>query len=128
MTNYSKGAKGENELIELLDEQGYACVRAAGSGTTPRESPDILVGKDGHVIAIEVKRWGKDSKYGYLDKDEVEDLIYFADSFGADYYIAFRFDYCDWIFAKKNEMKENKKSFRCERNLTDRAISDIVNE
>lgn len=125
MSNYSKGARGENELIGLLEKHGYVCVRAAGSGTADRESPDILVGKDGHALAIEVKRFGKDDKYGYLKKDEVYDLQYFADNFGAEYYIAFRFDYGEWIFCKEEEMKENKKSFRCERDLTDRRLSDV---
>ena len=125
MSNYSKGARGENELIELLEERGYVCVRAAGSGTAERESPDILVGKNGHAIAIEVKRFGKDQKYGYLDKDEVYDLQFFAESFGAEYYIAFRFDYGNWLFCKREEMKETKKSFRCERDLNDRTISTI---
>lgn len=129
MSSYSKGAKGENELGEMFDDHGYVWMRQAGSGTANRELPDIIVGKDGHVIVMEVKRADGDDKYIYLtkkeEKDEVNDLIYFAENFGADYYVAYRFDRGRWFFVKKGEMKENKKSFRCERDLSERTISDI---
>jgi Holliday junction resolvase len=132
--SYTKGSKGENELGDLLSEEGYVWMRAPGSGTANRELPDVIVGKDGHIIVFEVKRWshrdedGDMRDYEYVTKKEVEDLIYFAENFGAEYYVAYRFDYHDWEFVKKDEMKETKKSFRCERNLNVRSLSDICKQ
>lgn len=107
-----KGSKGENELGGLFDDRGFVWMRQAGSGTADRELPDIAVGNGGRFIVFEVKRWSNDADYGYLSKQEVNDLIYFAENFGAEYYVAARFDYRDWGFYKKEEMHETKKSFR----------------
>lgn len=109
-----KGSKGENELGELFADHGYAWVRTAGSGTANRELPDITVGKDGHFIVFEAKRWHHDYDYKYVTKKEVEDLMYFAEKFGAEYYIAARFNYKDWQFLKKDEMHETEKNYRIE--------------
>jgi len=122
-----KGSKAENELGGLFGERGYSWMRQAGSGTADRCLPDICVGKDGHFIAIEVKRWGSQD-YDYVSKREVEDLIYFAEHFGAEYYISARFDYGDWQFFKKEEMHETEKSYRIENVKSEqikRTIDDV---
>ena len=133
--SYTKGSKGENELGDLLSSShDYVWMRAPGSGTANRELPDIIAGKNGHILVFEVKRWSHKDKegnlidYKYVTKKEVEDLIYFAENFGAEYYVAYRFDYGDWKFVRKDEMKENKNSFRCERDLNTRSLSDIVSK
>lgn len=108
-----KGTKAENELGRLFGHQGYVWLRQAGSGTADRELPDIAVGNGEHFLVIEVKRWGNQD-YKYVTKEEVEDLIYFAENFGAEYYIAARFDRKDWQFLKKEEMHETDKSYRIE--------------
>jgi len=129
MTNYSKGAKGENEIGELFAEEGYVWMRAPGSGTGNRCLPDVILGKNGHTIVLEVKRADGDEKYIYLqkteEKDEVGDLMHFAEEFGADYYIAYRFDRGRWHFVLREEMKKNEKSYRCKRDLSERSLSDI---
>lgn len=131
MGGYSKGYKGENELGSLFEDRDYVWIRVAGSGSANRELPDILVMKDGHYVALEVKRWshkdgdGNENKYEYVSKEEVEDLEYFSKISGCDYFIGYRFDYGDWKFVKKEEMKENEKSFRCEKDLNGRSLSDI---
>lgn len=106
-----KGNKGENELGRLFEEYGYVYMRQAGSGTANRELPDIAVGNGERFIVFEVKRWGGQD-YGYLTKKEVNDLIFFAEQFGAEYYIAARFNYKNWQFFKKEEMHETDKQFR----------------
>lgn len=108
----SKGSRGENELGHLFSEHGFAWLRQAGSGTAGRELPDIAVGDGERLIVMEVKRWSNKADYEYLSKEEVEDLIFFAENFGAEYYVAARFDYRDWQFFKKNEMEETKKSYK----------------
>lgn len=122
---YRKGSRRENELGEIFAEHGFAWIRAPGSGTADRELPDLLLGKDGRSIAIEVKSAQKDDKYIYISKQEVEDLIYFAENFGAEYYVAFRFDYDSWMFVRKEEMKETSKNYRCDRDLSSEAIGNV---
>ena len=122
-----KGSKGENELGSLFGDRGYAWLRQAGSGTADRCLPDIAVGNGERFIVMEVKRWGYQD-YGYLEKREVEDLIYFAENFGADYYIAARFNRKPWQFLKKEEMHETDNSYRIEnlkRSEVQRTIEDV---
>lgn len=124
-----KGSKGENELGYLFGDHGYVWLRQAGSGTAGRELPDIAVGNSNRFIVMEVKRWSNKADYEYVSKKEVNDLIYFAEQFGAEYYIAARFDYRDWQFLKKEEMHETEKSYRIE-NLKneeiERTLEDVL--
>lgn len=122
-----KGSKGENELGSLFDNYGFVWVRTAGSGTAGRELPDITVGDGARLIVLEVKRWSNKADYKYLTKEEVNDLIYFSEKFGAEYYIAARFDYRDWQFFKKEEMHETKKSFRID-NVKNEEIQRTLDE
>jgi Holliday junction resolvase len=103
--SYSKGAKGERELLDIFGEKGFVGLRAPSSGsTTQKELPDVLVGDGTCVLAIEVKRAGGD--YQYIDEYEVDDLYYFAEAFGAEPYIGVRFDYGDWRFFTKDELHQ----------------------
>jgi Holliday junction resolvase len=127
----SKGSRGENELGHLFSQNGFAWIRTAGSGTAGRELPDITVGDGDRLIVMEVKRWSNKAEYEYLSKEEVEDLIYFAENFGAEYYIAVRFDYRNWQFFKKDEMKETNKSYRIDNVKSDqiqRTIEDVCQQ
>lgn len=122
-----KGSKGENELGGLFDNRGYVWMRQAGSGTADRELPDILVGNGEKFYVFEVKRRDKDYDYQYVSKKEVNDLIYFAEKFGAEYYIATRFDYRDWGFYKKEDMYETEKSYRID-NVKNEEIQRGIDE
>jgi len=123
----SKGSRGENELGHLFSERGFAWIRTAGSGTAGRELPDITIGDGDSLVVFEVKRWSNKSDYEYLSKREVEDLIFFAEQFGAEYYIAVRFDYKDWQFFKKDEMKPTDKSYRID-NVKNSEILNTLDE
>jgi Holliday junction resolvase len=93
----SKGDRRERELVNLLDERGFAVMRAPASGAaTDRELPDVLAG-DGEVFyAIEAK--SSSGRPIYLTGEEVEALVYFSRNFGAKPRIAARFDREDWYF------------------------------
>lgn len=125
--SYSKGARRERELLSELNKKGYVGLRAPSSGsTTQRELPDIIAGKGGDSLAIEVKASSKDKIY--VDKTEINDLKIFSDAFGSEYYIGVKFNYCDWMFFKKEELHETKKSYRIEKNLNEeeqRTIDDV---
>ena len=93
----AKGDRRERELVNLLDEAGFAVMRAPASGSaTERELPDVLAGDGETFYAIEAK-----SSAGnpiYLSGEEVEALVYFSRNFGAKPRVGVRFDREDWSF------------------------------
>ncbi|WP_253737866.1 Holliday junction resolvase Hjc [Halohasta salina] len=92
-----KGDRRERELVNRLDEAGFAVMRAPASGSaTDRELPDVLAGDGERFYAIEAKSSSGDPIY--LSGEEVEALIYFAQNFGAKARIGVRFDREDWYF------------------------------
>ncbi|WP_254829498.1 Holliday junction resolvase Hjc [Haloglomus salinum] len=93
----AKGDRRERELVNRLDERGFAVMRAPASGSaTERELPDVLAG-DGEVFyAVEAKSSAGDPIY--LDGQEIENLVYFAQNFGAAPKVGVRFDREDWYF------------------------------
>ena len=95
--SHRKGDRLERELVNLLDEAGFAVMRAPASGSaTERELPDILAGDGDVFYAIEAK--GSSGRPIYLTGEEVEALIYFSRNFGAKARIGVRFDREDWYF------------------------------
>jgi Holliday junction resolvase len=92
MTNSNrKGDRRERELVTELDDLGWGVMRAPASGSaTQRELPDVLAGNGEVFYAIEVKATNGDPVY--IDQHEIEDLVYFADKFGAGPRVALRPD------------------------------------
>jgi holliday junction resolvase Hjr len=92
-----KGDRRERELVNRLDEAGFAVMRAPASGSaTARELPDVLAGNGDVFYAVEAKASAGDPIY--LTGEEVEALVYFARNFGAKARIGVRFDREDWYF------------------------------
>ncbi|MDS0295888.1 Holliday junction resolvase Hjc [Halogeometricum luteum] len=97
MSSNRKGDRRERELVNRLDEAGFAVMRAPASGSaTDRELPDVLAGNGEVFYAIEAK--ASSGRPIYLQGEEVEALIYFSQNFGAKARIAVRFDREDWYF------------------------------
>ncbi|MFC6719571.1 Holliday junction resolvase Hjc [Natrialbaceae archaeon GCM10025810] len=93
----AKGDRRERELVNMLDEAGFAVMRAPASGSaTERELPDVLAGDGDDFYAIEAK--SSSGNPIYLTGEEVEALIYFSRNFGAKPRIGARFDREDWYF------------------------------
>ncbi|WP_135824727.1 Holliday junction resolvase Hjc [Halorussus ruber] len=93
----AKGDRRERELVNRLDEAGFAVMRAPASGSaTERELPDVLAGDGDVFYAIEAKSSSGDPIY--LTGEEVEALVYFSQNFGAKPKIGVRFDREDWYF------------------------------
>jgi len=66
-TNYQRGRRGEYEVKEVLQRQGFFVIRSAGS-----HSPVDLLSGNGRVLwAIQVKKGPK----SLLDKKGAEELI-----------------------------------------------------
>ena len=92
-----KGDRRERELVNKLDDAGFAVMRAPASGAaTSRELPDVLAGNGDVFYAIEVKSSAGDPIY--LQGEEVEGLVFFARNFGAKARIGVRFDRTPWYF------------------------------
>lgn len=92
-----KGERRERELVNRLDERGFAVMRAPASGSaTDRELPDVLAGNGERFYAIEAK--SSSGNPIYLNAQEIDALVYFATSFGATPRIVIRFDKEDWAF------------------------------
>ncbi|WP_218182527.1 Holliday junction resolvase Hjc [Halarchaeum sp. CBA1220] len=103
MVRNEKGDRRERELVNRLDEAGFAVMRAPASGAaTTRELPDVLAGDGTAFYAVEAKSSAGDPIY--LTGEEVEALVYFAQSFGARPKIGVRFDREDWYFFHPSEL------------------------
>jgi len=86
-----KGSARERELVNWLDGDGWAVIRAPASGSaTQRELPDALAGNGDRFYAIEAKASGGDPIY--YDEEEVEALLFFASNFGATALLGARYD------------------------------------
>ncbi len=102
MGTKAKGTRSERELFRMFWENGWACLRTAGSGSTSFPAPDLIAGKNGRLLVIECKSGA--GNYRYLDKKEVEELIFFAESFGAEAWIGARYDRIGWFFIPAREL------------------------
>ncbi|MXR51258.1 nucleoid-structuring protein H-NS [Halovenus sp. WSH3] len=99
----AKGDRRERELVNKLDEAGFAVMRAPASGSaTERELPDVLAGDSEDFYAIEAKSSAGDPIY--LDGEEVYALVYFSRNFGAKPRIGVRFDREDWYFFHPDDL------------------------
>ncbi len=78
-------------------------------------SPDILVAKEGRLIAIECKI--TQNPYKYFEKREIVDLKEFSRLFRAEPYIAIKFKNKEWFFLDINKLKEKGKSYMVDLDL-----------
>jgi len=95
----AKGSRLERELLHLFWDDSWFCTRMAGSGSMPLPCPDLLAGKKGRVLAIECKG-GKGDKRRYITTEQIEELKQFSKGFGAEAWVAVRFDNVPWSFFK----------------------------
>jgi holliday junction resolvase Hjr len=102
----SKGTRAERELLHLFWENNVAAMRSAGSGSTSRPSPDLLVGTGEKSLAIECKSIKSKSKH--FNKEEIEQLNLFSELFGAEPIIGMRFDNLGWYFLHTKSIPKNK--------------------
>ena len=96
MAKYAKGANAERELIEMFCDNGYAAMRAAGSGASRFPSADVIASNGKKTFAIESKAIKRG--YVYLERDEIVKLLEFSQKFGARPYVAVKIKKDDWTF------------------------------
>jgi len=102
MSGKSKGSRTERELLHMFWDTKYYCLRVAGSGSMPLPCPDLLAGKNKRALAVECKS-GKATRY--ISKEQVRELVQFAKGFGAEPWVAIRFDGMEWRFLQPKQLK-----------------------
>jgi len=109
MSRKSKGINAERDLIHKFWSHNWAAIRVAGSGSQKYPSPDILAGNNLRKLAIECK--ATKDKIRYLTKEEISDLKKFSKMFGAESWIAIKFNGKDWYFLSLEDLKETENNF-----------------
>lgn len=109
MSRKRKGTDAERDLLRSFWSSGWAAMRSAGSGSSHYPSPDLIVGKEGRRLAIECKIT-KDSKK-YLGAEEIEHLRYFCEIFGAECWVAIKFNSLPWHFILPEDMHQTPKNY-----------------
>ena len=103
----AKGTAAENELIHKFWETNeWVCVRVAGSGSTKYPAPDLLASKGDKKIVMEVKAVNTVKKY--FTGQEIRDLEYFAQKFGAEAWVGIKFEQNQWFFIPSSELEQTK--------------------
>ena len=90
MTFYQKGANFERSLVRAFWDNGFAAIRAAGSGSAPFPIPDLIAAKGDRVIILECKTSAKESFR--LDKHDLEKLRLFRERADCEAYVAVKFN------------------------------------
>jgi len=109
MSKKSKGINAERDLIHKFWSKGWAAVRVAGSGSMRYPSADVLATNKRRRVAIECKTSGDTNKY--LSKEDIDQLKEFSSLFGAEPWIAVKFDRQNWFFMSLDDLKATKGGF-----------------
>ncbi|MBS3061241.1 MAG: Holliday junction resolvase [Candidatus Diapherotrites archaeon] len=109
MSHYNKGSAAERELIGLFYDQGFAVVRAAGSGTNALTSPDLVVLRNGKAFAVEAKAWAKNNLS--IDRIQFDDLLLWAKKAGCTALFAWKYPRQGWFFLLPEAFHETGRGF-----------------
>lgn len=90
----AKGSAAERELLDVLFDHGYAVLRAAGSGSTQHDACDLIAGRGGKALAIEVKACAGASQY--ISAEQMQELLDFSAAFGAEAIVAVKWTRKGW--------------------------------
>jgi len=118
MNTKAKGSKGERELVKVFNENGWMCIRVAGSGSSRYPSPDILAGNALRRVAVECKVTAENKKY--LLNEEIEQLRTFATKFGAEGWFGVRFPMKPWYFLMLEDIENTGKCWAISLELAQR--------
>ncbi len=102
---YRKGATAERELIKMLEKEGFAVVRSAGS-----KKVDIIAGNGRTYLCIEVKTTRSDRLY--LSEEDMLKIKSFSKTFGGKGVIAVKFTNNGWYFFDVFDLKKSGKNYK----------------
>jgi len=109
----SKGVREERELVRILDGLGFAVLRAPASGSrTKLDRPDLLAGRKGFIIALEVKSTSRETLY--LREETVAQLLRFSKRFGAKPFLAVKFKHKRrrWLLVEVEGFRRTGRGFK----------------
>ncbi|MBS3123926.1 Holliday junction resolvase [Candidatus Woesearchaeota archaeon] len=118
MNRKAKGTRGERELVHFFNENGWACIRVAGSGSQRYPAPDILAANAVRRLAIECKVTKDSKKYFY--EEEMEQLRTFSRNFGAESWIGVKFAGEEWYFLMLEDLENTGNCFAISLELAQR--------
>ncbi|ENN96109.1 resolvase, Holliday junction-type [Methanocaldococcus villosus KIN24-T80] len=118
--SYKKGSSFERKLKELLEKEGFAVIRSAGS-----KGIDLIAGKNGKILIFECKSSNKNRFY--INREDVEKLIKFSEIFGGKPYLAVKMQR-KIFFIDPYLLSTNKKSFVIDKNIENFSLTfyDII--
>ncbi len=105
----TKGTAAERNLIHQFWQAGWAAIRVAGSGAIKYPVPDIIAGNALRRLAIEVKATKEDARY--ISKEQILGLREFCQLFGAEPWVAVKFDNRGWFFVSVEQLRETAGAF-----------------
>jgi len=105
----AKGSKGERFLLDKFWENGWACLRTAGSGSTSFPAPDLIAGNRIRRVAVECKVTKDESKY--FQKSEISQLKSFSEFFGSEAWVAVKLSGTPRYFLSLDDLRETEKNF-----------------
>lgn len=109
-TKYRRGASFERELIKMLEREGFAVIRSAGS-----KKVDLVAGNGRFYFCIEVKSTKGDRIY--LNGEDIERLTFFAEKFGGKALVAVKFINNGWFFFEPHHLPKSGKNYRVDLQL-----------
>lgn len=104
----AKGSNGERFILKKFWENGWACLRTAGSGSMSFPAPDLIAGNNIRRVAVECKITKDETKY--FSKEEIENLKKFSNYFGAESWVAVKLSTNPWKFLTIEDLKETEKN------------------
>jgi len=107
-----KGTIAERDLVDLFWTNLWSAHRIAGSGSSRFPSPDVIAGNGNRKMAIECKITSEKKKY--FTKDEIVGLKEFCEIFGAEAWVAVKFNKMenkDWYFFNLEDLNETEKGY-----------------
>lgn len=119
MSRKSKGIDAERDLIHRFwSNKPWSAVRIAGSGSMKYPSADILASNRIRKLAIECKTSKDESKY--IPKDDIGQLKVFAELFGAEPWIAIKFDRKEWLFLSLDDLKDTGNNYMVSEDMAEK--------
>ena len=114
MQLYRKGANAERELIKALFDRKFSVVRAAGSGVSSMESPDVIAMRNGRVFAFECKAWNSSNLS--IEKPKFESALEWCNNGGAQFHVAWKVQNKGWYFLRPELFSASPKFYSISRN------------
>ena len=96
-------------MIHTLDEKGFSVIRAAGSGVSAMESPDVIAMRGGKAYAFECKAWN--SEHLTIEKDKFISALEWCENAGAEFHVAWKVQNKGWYFVKPGLFSKSPKFY-----------------